>query len=166
MPAVKHRSLENRSTKGNVPRGMEQLGKTKTCGGLLKKNLEIIPTMAARTNTQLRASAPHMGIGWGAVTAHKPQHMSWDNSAPRSITIIYQIHFTVHAICWLGCLCGQLGNSKHSNSTTQMTLGFQSCREHGGAWVVSDLTSWTPPPCCSRPRWELTSRRLWLTGRN
>lgn len=23
------------------------------------------------------------------------------------------------------------------------------CREHSGAWVVSDLTSWTPPPHCS-----------------
>lgn len=63
MPDGKHGSLENRSTKGNVPRGMEQLGKTKTSGGLLKKNLEIKPTLAARTNTQLKASAPHMGTG-------------------------------------------------------------------------------------------------------
>lgn len=31
------------------------------------------------------------------------------------------------------------------------------CREHSGAWVVSDLTSWTPPPHCSRPSREITA---------
>lgn len=129
-PDVKHGSLENRSTKGNVPSGVEQLGKTKTCGELLKKNLKKIkPTLAARTNTQLRASTPHMGIGLGAVTAHKSQHLSWDNSELSSSTITYQFHFTVHAICWLGCLPGQLGSYKHSKSKAQKMPWFSVTAE-------------------------------------